>query len=93
MKRQTVVYIDGWFIASKPSEKVIETEDFNPEGWFFDTNFFKEFPYKEKGSIVVFKFVKGKEEKYIHWYNHRGFRFKKSDIVITPDNIEIYEAS
>jgi hypothetical protein len=77
-----------WFIADQPMEHIIE-EDGTPDdlaGWNFDTAYFKEVDYieggndsykyneLEDGGMVIFRIVKGDEEKFIHLFNcHNGY--------------------
>lgn len=64
-----------WFISDKPESKSdagsneISSEEL--EGFVFDTSYFEEVTdgYFDGGGMVIFRMVRGQEERFIHLYN------------------------
>ena len=76
----------GWFINAKVSTTVIPSKTEIPgdlEGWVFDKDYIKKLTPScvHEGGMVVFRMVKGDEEKFLHLFNcqngcyNHGFSF------------------
>ena len=78
----------GWFVADKPQDNIVERKEDdipNLDGFAFDPTYFKEVKNSNifyEGMMVIFRIVKGGEEKFIHLFNCQngyyghGFEFK-----------------
>lgn len=99
--RQVCCEHAGWFIADQPREWIPEPSDGKSEvtetlpdlaGWHFDPGWFKSPVASEyegaSGGLVIFRIVKGDDEKYIHLFNchngyyKHGFELKRGDALL-----------
>lgn len=97
-----------WFIADKPTLNIPDREKDRPgeidlPGWNFDTAFFQEvkeikdspedWNKLDSGGMVIFRIVKGDEEKFIHLFNchngyySHGFDFKAGEAAIREGSL------
>lgn len=90
-----------WFISDKIEDKwadscAPEGLTIELDGWVFDKHFQfidvssdSSYPPLDAGSCVVFRIVKGEDEKFIHLYNchngyyYHGFDFSDNETLIT----------
>lgn len=67
----------GHFLSRKIPNEIDEgAENIDPEGFYFDVNFFQESSPSgfECGGLVIFRLVKGDEEIFLTLYNsHNGY--------------------
>ena len=89
----------GWFIRDQPSDVVCEewTDGLlDMPGWVFDINFFKQVEdtgtsssFGGGGGMVIFRIVKGPEEKFIHIFNiQNGYYCHGFEFVVPGGDIK-----
>lgn len=83
----------GWFIAETPTDELRDGDvDEDWGGWVFDTTYCEKLDSRnaelDEGSIVVFRMIKGDEERFLHLFNSHngyyshGFDFTQADQVL-----------